>query len=30
LPALFERVLGKGRVVIVTTPVSQPANDPSC
>ena len=28
LPALFERVLGKGRVVIVTTPVSQPADDP--
>ena len=28
LPALFERVLGKGRVVIVTTPVSQSADDP--
>ena len=28
LPALFERVLGKGRVVIVTTPVSQLADDP--
>ena len=28
LPALFERILGKGRVVIVTTPVSQSADDP--
>jgi len=28
VPALFERVLDKGRVVIVTTPVSQPADDP--
>ena len=28
LPALFERMLGKGRVVIVTTPISQSASDP--
>ncbi|MBT6054900.1 MAG: VWA domain-containing protein [Planctomycetaceae bacterium] len=28
LPALFERMLGKGRVVIVTTPISQSADDP--
>ncbi|HBU38006.1 MAG TPA: hypothetical protein DEB70_09395 [Planctomycetaceae bacterium] len=28
LPALFERILGNGRVVIVTTPISQAADDP--
>ena len=28
LPAMFERMLDKGRVVIVTTPISQTANDP--
>lgn len=28
LPAILEKSLGQGRVIVVTTPVSQPASDP--